>query len=212
MPNAPSRDECLTLINRYRMPHNIRRHTAAVLTLSMALAKKLNDKDMHVDLDVLRAGAMLHDLFKVKDIMDVDDGQLSEHPEEDWAVWRKLKEEQKLPHDEAICQLLLPKYPKVATVIREAGFMNIFVRGFSSMESKILYYADKRVMHDKIVSVLDRLDEGYSRYLRHHNNAISMSLAYEKIKELEDELMQKAGAEQESFNALNAEAQKENLE
>jgi len=211
MQTAPSRDACLALINKYHMPHNIRRHTAAVLTLVTALSNKLNGEGVGVDLDVIQSGAMLHDLFKVKDVMDIDDGQLSQHPEEDWAVWRKLKEDHNLPHDEAVCQLLLPKYPKVATVIREAGFMNIFVRGFSSMESKILYYADKRVMHDKIVSVLDRLDEGYSRYFSHHNDAVPMNLSYEKVKELEDELMQKAGTKPEDFIALNEEAEKETL-
>ena len=36
--------------------------------------------------------------------------------------------------------------------------------GFDSWEEKILYYADKIVMHDKITTLKERLKEGHSRY------------------------------------------------
>ena len=64
-----------------------------------------------------------------------------------------------------------------------------------SREEKLLYYADKRVMHDKIVSLKDRLAEGHKRNIFQHGSAEQSRINTAKVDpliyEMEKEIFKK---------------------
>ena len=64
-------------------------------------------------------------------------------------------------------------------------------------EEKLLYYADKRVMHDKIVPLKERLAEGHKRNAYQHGSAeqskINTSKVDPLIYEMEKEIFEKIG-------------------
>nr|MBP8910336.1 hypothetical protein [Phycisphaerae bacterium] len=80
--------------------------------------------------------------------------------------WRRLKERHGgLRHEDAACAYLKDAYPILAQTIRKHRYTAIvdpddMPRTF---EEKLVYYADKRVMHDKIVPLQERLDEAHKR-------------------------------------------------
>ena len=59
-----------------------------------------------------------------------------------------------------------------------------------SIEEKIVFYADKRVNHDKIVPLEERFGYFRKKYVQHLD---SINQAEPLTKELEAELMKKAG-------------------
>ena len=66
-----------------------------------------------------------------------------------------------------------------------------------SWEEKLLYYADKRVMHETIVSLKDRLTEGHKRNIFQHDSAIQSKINTAKVDplifQMEREIFEKIG-------------------
>ncbi len=64
-------------------------------------------------------------------------------------------------------------------------------------EEKLLYYADKRVMHDKIVPLKDRLAEGHKRNVFLHGSTAQSKINTAKVDpmiyEMEKEIFEKIG-------------------
>ena len=57
--------------------------------------------------------------------------------------------------------------PIIGKIIRKHNFICILdetPNGLNSWEEKLLYYADKRVRHDQLVSLQDRLNDLKKRY------------------------------------------------
>lgn len=60
----PSREECEKLLKKYNFPARKRKHLRIVTKTAIFLGKKLRDKKIKVNLDLIYAGAMLHDIDK----------------------------------------------------------------------------------------------------------------------------------------------------
>lgn len=63
----------------------------------------------------------------------------------------------------------------------------------NTIEEKTVYYADKRVMHDQIVSIKERLADGRLRYPQIHSDIEKDKKIEQKILDLEAELCSEAG-------------------
>jgi len=64
-------------------------------------------------------------------------------------------------------------------------------------EEKLLYYADMRVMHDKIVPLKQRLAEGHKRNIHMHGSAAKSKINTAKVDplifQMEKEIFEKIG-------------------
>jgi hypothetical protein len=64
-------------------------------------------------------------------------------------------------------------------------------------EEKLLYYADKRVMHDKIMPLKQRLAEGHKRNVHLHGSPTQSKVNTAKVDpliyEMEEEIFEKIG-------------------
>lgn len=145
----PNIKRCLALIDCYGMLENIKQHSFVVARVAETIVTNLeganNTTFCAPDLDLVLAGALLHDIAKTKCL----DGSCR-HAEE----------------GEQICIDL--GYPGIGAIVGEHVILKSFTpetykKGiFGARE--IVYYSDKRVNHTSIVSLHDRLDYIIERY------------------------------------------------
>jgi len=163
----PSHNECQAMIRQCHLPLHILRHSEAVRKMGVFLARQLLEKGIPVDVELVDRACLLHDLFRVCDC-PLEDFSWFEQPvtEADKARWRRLKEENsEHRHEEAAYVFLKDRYPVLAETIRQHKYTAVLDEngGPKSWEAKLVYYADKRAMHDKIVPLKERLEEAHQR-------------------------------------------------
>ena len=138
-PNIPTKAECDEMMKRWGMSENILRHSLQVNKVSMFLAKKLKNTGLKIKLQLVDKGSLLHDLDKI----------------------RTLKTDQ---HGIVADEFLTKQgFPEVGKIARWHRFT--FIKDSTlPWEAKIVNYADKRVKHDKIVTLQDRFTDLLLRY------------------------------------------------
>ena len=163
----PSRDECRAMIRDCHVPVHIVRHAEAVAKLGVFLAERLKDKGIEVDAMLVERACLLHDLFRVCDCPLEDFSWFEQSvTDEDKTRWRRLKAEHgHRRHEDAAHAFLVDKYPVLAATIRRHRYTAVIDEDDrpESWEEKLVYYADKRAMHDRIVPLKERLDEAHER-------------------------------------------------
>ncbi len=139
----PTRSQCLALIDRYNMLDNIRDHSFKVARVAELLITGLHGGKKTTapqpEIDLVIAGSLLHDIAKTQCL------------------------EGKCFHDvvgQEICNDL--GYPEIGEIVREHVLLKSFTpqlyqKGIWGAK-EIVYYADKRVRHDEIVSLESRLE------------------------------------------------------
>ena len=86
---------------------------------------------------------------------------------------------------------------KLANLIAKHGFFSIWK--LKTIEEKILYYADKRVDRDKIVSLKKRFSEGKKRNMSPNDDLEFVKKTEEKVFALEREFVQISGETIDQF-------------
>jgi putative nucleotidyltransferase with HDIG domain len=143
LKNIPTEAECFRLINEYEMLPNIIDHSVQVRNVSEAIYKHLINKN-NINIELLIASALLHDITKTKAIL-----------------------EKELRHDLTGGELLRNLgYEEIAVIVENHVVFSGFEADGPLLEKEIIYYADKRVMHDKIVNIDTRVDDLVERYGR----------------------------------------------
>jgi len=163
----PTHDECRAMIRQCHVPAHIVRHNETVARLGVFLARRLADRGLDVDVDLVERACLLHDLFRVCDF-PLEDFSWFEQPvtNKDKAKWRRLKAEHgRRRHEDAADAFLRDQYPVLAETIRKHRYTAVIDDNdpLESWEEKLVYYADKRAMHDTIVPLKERLDEAHER-------------------------------------------------
>jgi len=133
----PTEDECLQILKRNKVPENIIRHSKVVADLAVKLATKLQKHGVNVNIALTKAGALLHDIKR----LTPDHSRNGAH----------FLEEAGFIH--------------VADIVRKHGLKDLTmgVRP-QTIEEKIVFYADKRVAEDRIVSIQERFDLLKAKY------------------------------------------------
>ncbi len=62
----PNREQAIELLHKNNCPRQVINHCIAVADLALETAKKLSAKGLKVDLELVEAGALLHDLGRSK--------------------------------------------------------------------------------------------------------------------------------------------------
>ena len=147
--DIPTREQCLALMDQYGMLANIRAHSLLVTNVAEEILDGLMEKnESRISLpekELVLAGALLHDIAKTiclqQDCMHAQKGR-------------------------DIC--LEHGYPAISEIVCE----HVLLKEFSPERyaqgifyaKEIVYYADKRVCHDTIVSIEERLAYILERY------------------------------------------------
>ena len=211
----PSRDECYELIRQCHVPAHILKHSKTAARLGVFLARKLVAGGLEVDVDLVERACLLHDIFRVCEL-PLEDFRRFEQPvtEEDKAKWRRLKGQHGgVRHEDAACAFLRDAYPVLAQTIRKHRYTAILDNEDKpeTWEEKLVYYADKRVMHDAIVSLQERLEEAHRRSTARRKTSDLDSPDTAKIDTaifaLEAEIFEPLGLDPESITAELIDAQ-----
>lgn len=185
--------EVQNLIKEFRVPLHIQKHCEAVADFAVELAKRLIDVGEKIDIQALKHAALLHDLLRIVDFRHFNAGKFLDpfHPE-DLAFWETLRKKYAgVRHEEAAAKILEDRgEPVIAEIIRKHRFIQV-EKGFNTWEEKILYYADKRAKHDKIVPLRERLEDGRKRNMPEKATTKESDELDEKVFELEREILGK---------------------
>jgi len=146
---VPSVNQCLDYIDQFRMLDNIRAHSFKVARVAETLIDGLIEAERSLaplpSRELTVAGALLHDIAKTACLNG------------------------KCRHDDMgqeICAEL--GFPEIGEIVKEHVILEQFPeekyrRGFFGAK-EIVYYADKRVRHDEVVSLESRLEYIVDRY------------------------------------------------
>ena len=137
----PSREECLSLMSKNGMLENIVSHSFEVAKVALFISVELNKKGRTIDLGLVEAASLLHDLTKTECLKTKDDHARTGSQ-----------------------QLKRMGYERVGEVV--AQHIWLVKEGDPSCvsEEEIVNYADKRVMHDRIVPLEERFSDLKARY------------------------------------------------
>lgn len=160
---VPEERDIDTWIREVHLPPHIQAHCEAVTTVADALAVRLVERGWLLRLQALHAAARLHDLLRFLDFRTWEGDALYRPTAEDRRIWTQMKAKYDLRHETAAAQFLMDRgFAAVGQIVRTHRGDEL--PGNSTTEQKLLAYADKRVSHDRIVTVDERFDEFISRY------------------------------------------------
>lgn len=67
MQNHPSRQECLRYLKEYKTPDHVIRHCQAVADTAVKIGRALNQQGYHLDLGLIEAAGLIHDIARVEE-------------------------------------------------------------------------------------------------------------------------------------------------
>lgn len=149
-----------SLYKKYKTPRHVQQHMKVVAKIAIRIGRKLQKRGITVDLEFVHHLALLHDFLKML--------VFKERKRNDPQIWKMLRKKYPRLHDTEVAAIILKKIKedRLADSIRTQQFDAIIATSHSlkTWEEKIVYFADKRVAHEKIVTLQERLQEGKKRY------------------------------------------------
>jgi len=199
--NLPTRRQCFDIIKEYRVPSHILKHSLAVAKLAVFLAERLKEKGAAVDVDLVDRACLLHDIVRVCDFKELDYRDFNQTvTEQDKAKWQQIRARYKgIGHEDAAYEILREKFPLLALTIKKHKYMAMLDEETrpNTWEEKLVYYADMRVMHDKIMPLETRLKEAHKRNAFLHGSKAQSKINTAKVDpliyRLEQEIFDKIG-------------------
>jgi putative nucleotidyltransferase with HDIG domain len=126
---------------RYGMLENIVSHSIEVARVAVFLSVELNRRGQRIDLSLVEASALLHDLTKTECL--------------------RTKEDHALTGSKLLKEI---GYERIGEVVAEHIRLSKEMNPSWISEEEIVNYADKRVQHDRIVSLEERFEDLKKRY------------------------------------------------
>jgi uncharacterized protein len=162
----PSHNQCLELMDTHAMLPNIREHSFRVMEVASFLGEALAEAGYDLHLPLVMVGALLHDLGKTQCL-----GTCNNHAELGAGILEELG------------------YPHVAQVVREHVYLEPrIVDPRPLREAEVVNYADKRVLHDAVVTLQDRFADLKVRYGRTPEALARIQATEVKSRALEEKI------------------------
>jgi len=162
--SIPTRQECLRLMEAYGMLPNIRAHSLTVCRFALAIARAVNQAGSNFNLAAIEAASLLHDITKTRSL---DTGE--NHASTGAELLRELG------------------YAPIAGMVQE-HVTPADNSGEDITAGELISYADKRVLHDRVVSIDERFSYLYERYGRDEHAVERISRARVRTQEIENKI------------------------
>jgi putative nucleotidyltransferase with HDIG domain len=158
------------MMDKYDMPVHIRAHSILVARIAMLIASKLDAEGVKISIEKSVSGALMHDIAKFPCIQSHEDH------------CQKGRE---------ICEN--EGFDEISDIVNEHVVIRNPIVADEYNEIEIVNYADKRVLHDQIVSLQTRMDDIKVRYLPKcpHIDIPMFNHHYEICKTVENKLFAK---------------------
>jgi putative nucleotidyltransferase with HDIG domain len=148
-----------------KMMDHIVAHSMQVCRVATYLTDYLVGQHTHLNAQMIRAAALLHDITKTRSFNTSEDHALTGS------------------------QFLTDRgYPEVGDLVRQHVVLDEYSATNIPVEAEIINYADKRVLHDEIVDLDRRLDYILERYAKKAEHRKRIYLLWEKTKYLENRI------------------------
>ena len=139
----PHKPQCLQLLENMQMPAHIQAHSMLVCRVAMLLAKGLLSAGVKVNCELVYASALLHDITKPRSF--------------------ETGENHAQTGGEYLCAL---GFGEVGDIVRQHVILDAYFAGDTPNEAEVINYADKRVLHDQVVPLDDRMEYILHRYAK----------------------------------------------
>jgi uncharacterized protein len=140
----PSRQTCISLMDQHGMLPNIKDHSLQVARIAVCLGKNMIAQFPELNLELVEAGALLHDIAKTETIRT-----RGNHAQIGEEMVRAMGFD-----------------PLARIVAQHVRLEDAYFKNGWMDEVVLVHYADKRVRHDEVVDLKDRFDylvETYGR-------------------------------------------------
>ncbi|MBO8143390.1 MAG: HDIG domain-containing protein [Thermodesulfobacterium sp.] len=128
-------------MKKEKIPEHIIKHSEKVALISLFIGCFLKEIGEKVDISLLVTGALLHDIKKYESILTGENHALL-----GYEFMEKMG------------------YKRIGDIIKAHIYLEISSFDAPISEEEIVHYADKRVMHDKIVTLKERFEDLKKRY------------------------------------------------
>jgi uncharacterized protein len=165
----PSREQAIELLRKYNASPKVINHCEAVAKLAVEIASKLEEKGLKLDLKLVEAGALLHDI-----------GRSKSHAVDHGVEGAKIAEQEGLPKE---LVKVIRRHVGGGITAQEADALGWPKDVYApvSLEEKVVSYADKLIDKSKRVPIdleIERLQVG------HKEAAERVRLLHEEITRL----------------------------
>lgn len=163
--NMLSKNDCLQLMCNMLMPEHIVVHSIQVCRVATCITDHLTSKRNHLDGQLIQAAALLHDITKSRSFETAENHALTGGQ-----------------------QLADLGYPEIGSLVRQHVRLDDYSDPKDISEAVIVNYADKRVLHDRIVSLDERMRYIQQRYGTQPQHRHRIQLLWDKTQMLEKQM------------------------
>lgn len=147
----PNREQAIQILEQENCPPQVIKHCLAVTTLALEIAVKLQARGIQIDLALVEAGGILHDL-----------GRAKSHEVNHGLVGAQMAKSLGLP--QPIVDII-KRHVGAGITEEEAEWLEWPQGNYvpTTLEEKVVCYADKRIDHDKVTSIEDEIHKLQSK-------------------------------------------------
>ena len=179
----PTQEQCYRLMCDMKMMDHIVVHSMQVCRVATFLTENLNPQRNRLNHDLIRAAALLHDITKTRSF--------------------KTEENHALTGGEFLAE---QGYAEVGDLVRQHVRLDVYPQNVSLREAEIINYADKRVLHENVVSLDKRAEYILEKYTKVAEDRRRVYMLWEKTREIEAEIFVALSFSPDDLNDLiNAE-------
>lgn len=130
-------------MKKYGMLENIKAHSIMVEKVANVITREIKKAGTDISMEMVTAGALMHDIGKTPCLNTRYDHAAK---------------------GSEIC--VMNNMGEIAEIVKEHVILQDFNPDGDIMEKEIIYYADKRIEHDKLVTLDERLEYILNRYAK----------------------------------------------
>jgi len=161
----PSKEQCYKLMCEMKMMDHIVSHSIQVWRVATFLTDNLNAQKIDLNRDLVQASALLHDITKTRSFTT------------------------KESHDFTGAKYLIELgYPEVGNIVRQHVILDEYFVSDIPVETDIVNYADKKVLHDRVVTLNERKNYIQQKYGKDIIDQEKFNWLWEKTQEQEDRI------------------------
>jgi putative nucleotidyltransferase with HDIG domain len=174
----PTRGRCIEILKRRGIPQHVIVHSLQVERVATYLGTRLNEMGEELNLGVIQAAALLHDIAKIDGLRTGEN-----HARAGGEVIRGMG------------------FPRVAEIVEQHVMVPSVPGLLKVTEDELVNYADKRVMHDRVVTLEERFADLEDRYGKNSESRVYIGNALERAREIERKIFRKLVIRPEDLRA-----------
>ena len=161
----PTETTCYKILEETATLQHIKEHSKTVTCVAKEIAERLNQAGKKVDVEIIVAAALLHDVTKTRSLKTGED------------------------HAETGAELLRQKgYFAISEIVRQHVRLDYEPSNERITEAEIVNYADKRVINRDVVGLQERREYIFKRYAGNYIDASELKRIWDDTEKIETKI------------------------